>query len=222
MSAKKKPEPQSRPFPWLCSDCVTRTVVPTVIDFTAKVKHDAVIHELHLPGIEVPRCQTCGDLAITTAIDERVNEALRAKLHLLSPAQIRANIEKLDLTQQELADWLDVAPETVSRWMTGTLIQSSRMNKRLRMFFAFPTAREMLRRLDEDPQLGIEARVDRDRGEADRTGDPPTSAVQSKPANPVGQRGFAHALAVERIFPRVKSNYQDVDPRRYVTPVFSY
>ena len=44
MSAKKQQEPKSRPFPWLCSDCVTRTVVPTVIDFTTKVKHDGVIH----------------------------------------------------------------------------------------------------------------------------------------------------------------------------------
>ena len=50
--------------------------------------------------------------------------------------------------------------------MTGALIQSSRMNKRLRMFFAFPAAREMLRRLDEEPQLGMEVRVH------DRNADP--------------------------------------------------
>lgn len=159
MSSKKQKEPKSRPFPWLCSDCSTKTVVPTVIDYTAKVKHDGVVHELHLPAIEVPRCQTCGNLVVTTEVDDPVNDALRSKLHLLTPAQIRANIEKLDLTQQELAEWLDVAPETVSRWVTGALIQSSRMNKRLRMFFAFPEAREMLRRLDEDPQLGIEVRL---------------------------------------------------------------
>lgn len=159
MSSKKQQEPKSRPFPWPCSDCFTRTVVPTVIDYTAKVKHDGVIHELHLPAIEVPRCQTCGNLVCTTEVDERVNDALRSRLHLLTPAQIRANIAKLGLNQQELAEWLDVAPETVSRWMTGALIQSSRMNKRLRMFFAFPDARAMLRRLDEDPQLGIEVRL---------------------------------------------------------------
>jgi DNA-binding transcriptional regulator YiaG len=164
MVAKKKQEPKSRPFPWLCADCVTRTVVPTVIDYTAKVRHDAAIHELHLPGIEVPRCQTCGNLVVTTEVDEKVNEALRSRLHLLTPERIRANIEKLGLTQQELAEWLDVAPETVSRWMTGAWIQSSRMNKRLRMFFAFPAAREMLHRLDEDPQLGMVVRLADDAG----------------------------------------------------------
>src|SRR5438552_17888316 len=94
----KKQQPKSRPFPWLCSDCGTRTVVPTVVDFTAKVKHDGVIHELHLPQIEVPQCQTCGSQVVTPEVDERVNDALRSKLHLLPPAQILANIMKLGMT----------------------------------------------------------------------------------------------------------------------------
>src|SRR5438270_13946116 len=107
MPSQKQREPTPRPFPWACSNCSTATVVPTVIDYTAKVKHDGVIHELHLPGLEVPRCQTCGNLVVITEVDERVNDALRAQLHLLTPAQIRANIAKLDLNQQELAEWLD-------------------------------------------------------------------------------------------------------------------
>lgn len=166
MPAKKRQQPKSRPYPWLCVDCFTRTVVPAVRDETFRVKHDGVIHELHLANIEIPRCQTCGNQIVTTEVDERVNDALRAKLHLLTPAQIRANIKKLGLTQLELADWLDVAPETVSRWMTGALIQSSRMNKRLRMFFAFPAAREMIRRLDREPLLGMDARLGDGKGKA--------------------------------------------------------
>lgn len=161
MSRKNDPDRKSRPFPWLCSKCATRTVTPTLSDFTINVKHDGVIHELHLRQIQVPQCQTCGNQIVTTEIDEQVNDALRARLHLLTPAQIRVNIGKLGLTQQELAEWLDVAPETVSRWMTGALIQSSRMNKRLRMFFAFPAAREMLQRLDDEPELGMEVRLNR-------------------------------------------------------------
>src|SRR5207237_5676759 len=118
---------------------------------------DGAIHELHLPGIEVPRCQTCGNLVVTTQVDGRVNDALRSKLHLLTPERIRANINKLGLTQQELAEWLDVAPETVSRWMTGAWIPSSRMNRRLRMMLAFLAVRVMLRPLHDDPQLCLEA-----------------------------------------------------------------
>src|SRR5438105_2041527 len=116
MPAKKPRDAKVRPFPWLCSNCCTPTVVPTIIDYTARVKHDGVIHELHLPALEVPRCQTCGETVITTAVDERINETLRSHLGLLTPAQIRKNIERLGLNQQELAEWLDIAPETISRW----------------------------------------------------------------------------------------------------------
>src|SRR5262245_52960410 len=113
MAQKKPKEPTARPFPWPCSNCFTPTVVPTVIDYTAKVKHDGLVHELHLPAVEVPRCQTCGEVVSTTALDERVNDALRSHLRLLTPAQMRRGIEKLGLKQQELADRLGVAPETI-------------------------------------------------------------------------------------------------------------
>ena len=73
---------KDRPFPWLCSNCFTPTVVPTVIDYTAKVKCDGVIRELHLPAIEIPSCQTCGTTVITSAVDERINDALRSRLGL--------------------------------------------------------------------------------------------------------------------------------------------
>jgi putative zinc finger/helix-turn-helix YgiT family protein len=156
-----------------------------VIDYTAKVKHDGALHELHFPALEVPRCQTCGETVITTAVDERINDALRSRLGLLMPAQIRRNIEKLGLNQQELAEWLDVAPETISRWMTGALIQSTRMNKRLRLFFASPEARDMLRRLDQDPQLGIEVCLQTAEGKGGKDG---TTEVVPLPPNRPSRR----------------------------------
>lgn len=158
-SAKEQRTSRSRSFPWRCSNCGKLTVKPTLVDYIAKVKHDGSIRELLVPRIRIPRCKSCGNLVITTAIDERINDTLRSQFNLLSPDQIRSNIHKLGLTQLELAEWLDVAPETISRWLTGALIQSSRMNKRLRMFFAFPEAREMLRRLDREPELGTEVNL---------------------------------------------------------------
>ncbi len=161
MSPPKNREPRARPFPWRCSDCFTHTVVPTVIDYTATVKQDGVVHELHLPGIEVPRCSTCGSLTITTAVDELVNDALRSKLRLLTPAQMRNGIEKLGLKQQELADRLGVAAETISRWVTGAIIQSRAMDNYLRVYFAVPEARAVLRGANQDPELGTPAVTDR-------------------------------------------------------------
>src|SRR5207248_591020 len=123
-----------RPFPWPCPNCLSLTVTPTVIDYTAKVKHDGAVHDLSLLGIEVPCCQTCGETVISDAVDERINEALRSKLRLLTPAQMRTGIEKLDLRQQEFAERLGVAPETISRWLNGVLIQSRAMDNLLRLF----------------------------------------------------------------------------------------
>ncbi len=156
MSSRSQKESKLRPFPWPCADCYTLTVVPTIMDYTAKVKHDGVVYELHLPGIEIPRCQTCGETYTTSAIDEQVNDALRSRLHLLTPAQIRKGIEKLGLKQQELAERLGVAPETISRWVNGVLIQSRAMDNLLRLFFALPEVREALRGANQDPQLGTE------------------------------------------------------------------
>ncbi len=157
MPPKNPKTPRARPFPWPCPDCFTRTVVPTVIDYTAKVKHDGVVYELQVPALEVPQCQTCGQTVITTAVDDCVNDALRTRLRLLTPAQMRAGIEKLGLKQQELAERLGVAPETISRWVNGALIQSRAMDNLLRLFFAIPEVRDVLRGSAQDPQLGIEA-----------------------------------------------------------------
>jgi len=155
MPPPKNQKPKGRPFPWLCPDCFTETVVPTVIDYTAKVKQDGVLHELYLPQLEVPRCQTCGETIITSAVDERINDALRAHLRLLTPAQMRKGIEKLGLKQQELAERIGVAPETISRWVNGALIQSRAMDNLLRVYFAIPEVRTVLRGAEQDPNLGI-------------------------------------------------------------------
>ena len=131
-----------------------RTVVPTVMDHTAKVKHDGVIHELHLPNVEVPRCQTCGATYPTEALDDQVSDALRAQLRLLSPKEIQKGIKHVGLKQHVIADRLGVAPETLSRWATGASIQSRAMDNLLRLYFGLPEAREMLRGENQDPHLG--------------------------------------------------------------------
>jgi putative zinc finger/helix-turn-helix YgiT family protein len=149
----------------VCSNCRKEEVVPTVTDYTAKVKHDGVVHEIHLPGLKVPRCQNCGETVITSTVDESVNDALRAHLRLLTPAQMRNGIEKLGLTQKELAERLGVAQETISRWVNGALIQSRAMDNLLRLFFALPGVRDVLRGGNQDPQLGIEVNLGAGTGE---------------------------------------------------------
>ena len=93
---------------------------------------------------------------ITTTVDERINDALRSHLHLLTPAQIRSGIEKLGLQQQELAARAWRCPETISHWVNGGLFQAKAMDNLLRLFFALPRGGEVLVAQAQDPQLGIE------------------------------------------------------------------
>ena len=50
------------------------------------------------------------------------------------------------MSQQELAEQLGVAKETISRWETGAMIQSRAMDNLLRLFFESEEARTLLRR----------------------------------------------------------------------------
>jgi len=65
---------------------------------------------------------------------------------------MRQGIAKLGLKQQELAEQLGVAPETISRWVNGALIQSRAMDNLLRLYFDSKEVRSLLRqRFAADP-----------------------------------------------------------------------
>jgi transcriptional regulator with XRE-family HTH domain len=75
-------------------------------------------------------------------------------LHLLTPEEMRAALERVGITQKEAADRLGIAEATLSRWLSETQIQSRAMDNLLRVFFAFPQVRTALNRDSQDPQLG--------------------------------------------------------------------
>lgn len=122
------------------------------------IKHDGASYQVEVDDLRAPRCAACGEIVITTDVDEQLRAALRAKIGLLTPDQIRENRVGLGKTQKELAAHLGAAEATVSRWETGGLIQSRAMDRLLRVYFAFPEVRVSLagrvddlgRRLDGD------------------------------------------------------------------------
>jgi DNA-binding transcriptional regulator YiaG len=89
-------------------------------------------------------------------VDEQITEAFRMQLRLLNPAQIWKGRKELGLHHYELAERLGVAEATISRWETGTLIQSRAMDNLLRAYFALPEVRAALRGAGQDPNFGIE------------------------------------------------------------------
>ena len=148
--------PGDRPFPWRCPNCLRKDVRPVVMPYTARVRHDGLEYAIELPAMEVPKCQNCGELLFGNRAGEQIDDALRAHLRLLTPAQIRAGRKALELHQGQLAERLGVAEATISRWETGALIHSRAMDNLLRVYFAFPGVREALVGEGQDPSLGTE------------------------------------------------------------------
>jgi DNA-binding transcriptional regulator YiaG len=126
----------------------------TAITYDAEVRHDGRVYTFTVPHLSIPVCQACGAKVFTEKVDEQITAALRAHYHLLTPAEIRAALARINMTQKEAAERLGVAEATLSRWLNETQIQSRAVDNLLRVFFAFPQVRTALNGDAQDPRLG--------------------------------------------------------------------
>jgi putative zinc finger/helix-turn-helix YgiT family protein len=136
--------PLSKPFPWKCGHCRKRAVYPVQVDYTLDMVHDGRTYAVSVPGLNTPRCQDCGEIVLVASANRQIDDAFRRQVNLLSPAEIRQNREALGLTQKQLANRLEVAEATLSRWETGGQIQQRSLDRLLRLFFAFDNVRTAL------------------------------------------------------------------------------
>ena len=144
---------KATPFPWTCLHCGTRTVTPVTEDSVTEIGHDGKTYEVCVANAVIPTCSHCGRKVLTDRVNRQTSAALRAKLELLTPEEIKANIEALGLSQKEVASRLGVAQETLSRWITGAVLQTRSNDRALRVFFYLPVARELLKE-PMDPAIG--------------------------------------------------------------------
>lgn len=128
-----------RPYPWTCGNCAQKRVQPVVQDYSTQFKHDGKLHELVIHNLPIPTCENCGTKQFSLEQNDRITQALREKVGLLSPEEIRRQRTALNLNQEQLAECIGAAKESISRWETGALIQSASTDKLLRMFFKHPT-----------------------------------------------------------------------------------
>jgi DNA-binding transcriptional regulator YiaG len=125
------------------------------MNYDAEVRHDGRLYAFKVLDLEIPVCRACGEKVFTEKVDHQINAALRSYLHLLTPEEMRAALERVRLTQNEVAERLGIAEATLTRWLNETQIQSRAMDNLLRVFFAFPEVRSALNGESQDPQLGV-------------------------------------------------------------------
>jgi putative zinc finger/helix-turn-helix YgiT family protein len=146
---------RDRPFPWRCFNCLKDEVYPATIPYAADMKYEGHLHHIAVPSLTIPKCRACGEVVFNYEADDQMFEALRSHVRILTPEQIKAGRKALGLKSKELAKRLGVAPATVSRWEKKMVIQSRAMDNLLRVYFAVPEARAVLRGAEQDPNLGI-------------------------------------------------------------------
>ena len=148
-------------YPARCVGCGKAALRPAVIRREVKKNHDGRVYLLAIDDLPVTRCGDCGEVFDTTESDDRINAALRDQLALLSPEQIRANLQSLGMTLKDAAERLRVAPETLSRWLSGAMIQSRAMDNLMRSFFACAEVRENLSGSGTNRRFGEVVRLKR-------------------------------------------------------------
>lgn len=155
----QQPGLKQLPFPWRCHNCGKDEVRMATLNYDAKVKYDGRLCEFPVAGLMLPVCGACGERVFTDKVDEQINAALRSHLHLLSPEEIRAALNRLVMTQKAVANCLGIAEATLSRWLNECQIQSRAMDKLMRVFFAFQNVRTVLASEMPDPSLGTKELV---------------------------------------------------------------
>lgn len=131
-------------YPLPCSECGQDQVYIDHIEYDAEIKHDGKLHTFHIPRLTVNKCKCCGEVYFDAVTSDEISQALRGHLNLLSPLDIRVGIVSRGLNQKQFGETIGVAPETVSRWLSGSHIQSRAMDNLMRMFFAFGSPRSVV------------------------------------------------------------------------------
>jgi hypothetical protein len=184
-----KPPKALKPFPWTCHHCFKDEVVMGTTSYDAQVRHDGRLHTFTIPELRLPICRACGEKVFTEKVDDQIGDALRAHLHLLFPGEMRAALDRMNMTQKEASERLGIAEATFSRWLTNTQIQSRALDNLLRVFFEFAEVREVLRGFHQGPALGA------------MVPSVPTSP-ESDPPVPVGE-------GIQRRFPHLRLRFEE-------------
>jgi DNA-binding transcriptional regulator YiaG len=109
--------------------------------YQSKVRFEGHVYTVDIPDLNIPRCQSCGELLFDNRADDQMDLAFRKQAYLLTPEQILANRVALGLTRGQLALRLGVEEDQLRRWEEDEEIQGRAMDNLLRVYFAIPPVR---------------------------------------------------------------------------------
>jgi HTH-type transcriptional regulator / antitoxin MqsA len=102
-----------------------------------------------LEDVESYVCESCGEEFFTKEQDrevsQRVLEAARQKLGVLSPERVVTIRKKLNLSQEDMEELLDLGDKVVTRWETGRVVPGKTTDTLLRLLERKPELVDELR-----------------------------------------------------------------------------
>ena len=114
----------ARAFPWRCADCGKKEIRPAIVNYDAPLKYEGDLLSIKIPDLELSCCANCGNRPITDAAESAIIQAARKTLNLLTPDQIRTNLEELGINQKDFSWKLGIAPETLSHWLNDSMLHA--------------------------------------------------------------------------------------------------
>src|ERR1700682_3166958 len=103
MSEIKRTGGRAFPFPWQCTECGEKQIFPLATDYITSVRHEGRSYEIRIPDLEIPTCRKCGNQVFSSKQDDQIVAALRAKLCLLIPEEIRTRRKRHEPNQEKFA-----------------------------------------------------------------------------------------------------------------------
>ncbi|MGH6692070.1 MAG: type II TA system antitoxin MqsA family protein [Gammaproteobacteria bacterium] len=128
-----------------CPECSTQ-----MTEKQASLKFPVNGEEITVPQSRHLSCPKCREVILrfddARKLRQRALEIYRQKYGLLSADDIRSIRERFDLTQAELARFLRLGANTISRWEAARNVQTASMDMLVRLIRDVPGAVDYLRR----------------------------------------------------------------------------
>lgn len=142
---------QKLPKCYQCGGLFARRVAPP---HHRKLRYEGAAHDVLVTDMPEWHCAAC-QLSVTDEEgDEPLQASLRRHVGLLTPQQIKAGIKDLGITQEKFAERIRCAPESISRWLNGAVLQSRVYDCLMRIYFQFPQVRGALDRFSPTSSFG--------------------------------------------------------------------
>lgn len=101
--------------------------------------------KIAIPRVKLLRCSNCGDELLPPETQKQIDAAIAEQTEQLSPRELEAIWERLNLDQTETAEVFGLGSKTFHRWLNGTQYPSRSMGYYLRVLAEFPDALEWLK-----------------------------------------------------------------------------